>query len=264
MSLSFLYSIRNNEREIAYVLEHSGARVILVYYEFKHLIPKQLPSHITVIVSNDTGGKNGIDADPYEQFLQTGREVWNKKEEQERQQWGDKARKGWELIEIVTNEDDPCCLCYTSGTTGRPKGVLTTHRGSYLAAVANAFESQIDSNSVYLWVLPAFHAAGWTYPWAVTAALGTHFILRRVDPNLIWDALLNHGVTHYCGAPTVQISLVNHEKAKKLPRTVKVAIAASAPTADLLGKLERLNLQPVHVSLNKIDADTGQGVLTEV
>jgi len=219
----------------------------LVDYEYAHLIPKQLPSHVTVIISNDTGGKKGIDADPYEKFLQGGRDIWNRIEEQERQKWGNKARKGWELIEIVSDENEACALCYTSGTTGKPKGVLTTHRGSYLAALANAFESQLDSNSVYLWVLPAFHAAGWTYPWAVTAALGTHFILRRVDNNLIWDALLNHGVTHYCGAPTVQIGLVNHEKATKLPRQVKVAIAASAPTADLLGKLETLNITPVHV-----------------
>lgn len=86
-----------------------------------------------------------------------------------------------------------------------------------------------------------------TYPWAITAALATNHILRRVDPAQIWDAFHNHGVTHYCGAPTVQISLVNHEMARKVPRTVRAAIAASAPTADLLGKLEQLNIQPVHV-----------------
>lgn len=81
----------------------------------------------------------------------------------------------------------------------------------------------------------------------MTAALGTHYILRRVDNNQIWDALNHGGVTHYCGAPTVQIGLVNHPKAKKLDRVVKVAIAASAPTADLLAKMEALNLEPVHV-----------------
>lgn len=81
----------------------------------------------------------------------------------------------------------------------------------------------------------------------MTAALGTHYILRRVDNDQIWDALNNGGVTHYCGAPTVQIGLVNHPKAKKLERVVKVAIAASAPTADLLAKLEALNFSCVHV-----------------
>ena len=154
------------------------------------------------------------------------------------------------MIEIISDEIDPGAFCYTSGTSGRTKGVLTTHRGSYLADLANAFESYLSRSSVYLCLLPAFHAADWTYPWAVTAALGTHYILhyilRGVDPGLMWDALLDHGVTRYCGAPTVQIILVNPGKARRLPRMVRVAIAASAATADLLGKLERQNSQSVH------------------
>ncbi|PWN48150.1 acetyl-CoA synthetase-like protein [Violaceomyces palustris] len=239
-------NIRNNEREIAYVLEHSGARIILVDHEFAHLVPKQLAPHITVILSHDSGGRQGVDADPYEKFLQAGREAWERAENAEAQRWGARAKRGWELIDAPPDENDPCCLCYTSGTTGRPKGVLTSHRGSYLAATANAFEAQLNSDSVYLWVLPAFHAAGWTFPWAVTAAIGTQHVLRRVDNDQIWDAFLNHGVTHYCGAPTVNIGLVNHPKAKRLPRLVRVAVAASAPTADLLAKLERLNFAVVH------------------
>ncbi|PWN31260.1 acetyl-CoA synthetase-like protein [Meira miltonrushii] len=239
-------NIRNNEREIAYVLDHSGASVILVDEEFAHLVPEQLPSNVTVIISKDTGGKDGIDSDQYESFLHTGRQEWEKAEKQEIDRWGKKGKRGWELIEAPKDENTPCCLCYTSGTTGRPKGVLTSHRGSYLAACANAFEFQLTSDSVYLWVLPAFHAAGWTFPWAVTAALGTHYIIRKVDNDLIWNALRDHGVTHYCAAPTVNIGLVNHPKAQRLPQTVRVAVAASAPTAELLQSLENLNVIPVH------------------
>lgn len=125
----------------------------MVDSEFAHLVPKQLPSHITVIVSKDTGGRDGIEADQYEQFLQGGREIWAQAEEIERQKYGEKARRGWGLIDIVSDENEACALCYTSGTTGRPKGVLTTHRGSYLAALANAFESSITPDSTYLWVL---------------------------------------------------------------------------------------------------------------
>ena len=84
-------------------------------------------------------------------------------------------------------------------------------------------------------------------PWAVTAAFATAYTMRKVDNDAIWDALLNAGVTHYAGAPTVQIGIVNHPKAKKLPRVVRVAVAASAPTAQLLGMMESLNLVPVHV-----------------
>lgn len=82
--------------------------------------------------------------------------------------------------------------------------------------------------------------------WTTAAQFATQYTLRRVDPSQIWDALRNSGVTHYCGAPTVQISIVNHPKAIRLPQKVKVAVAASAPTAATLGKMESLNLLPVH------------------
>lgn len=78
--------------------------------------------------------------------------------------------------------------------------------------------------SVYLWygrihsqghqmlktirILPMFHACGWTYPWAITAAFATQITLRTVNVSQIWYHLLKSGVTHYCAAPTVQVSLL--------------------------------------------------------
>ncbi|CAO1631326.1 unnamed protein product [Sympodiomycopsis kandeliae] len=237
-------NIRNNQQEIEYVLSHSDAKVVLVDSELKHLVPKAKPG-VRIIVSNDSGGQDAKDA--YEAFLQQGRKVWEQEQRKEFQQYGEEtARKDWELLDCP-DETDVAALCYTSGTTGKPKGVLTTHRGSYLAAVANAVEASIGYDSVYLWVLPAFHACGWTFPWSCIMGFATQHVLRKVDPAQIWHALKEHNVTHYCGAPTVQISLVNHPSSVKLPRQVKVAVAASAPTADLLGKMESLNLMPVHV-----------------
>lgn len=130
--------------------------------------------------------------------------------------------------------------------------MLTTHRGSYLAAIANAYESRLDSKSVYLWVLPAFHACGWTYVWAINAAFATHHVIRKVDYDVIWHAINNYGVTHFCGAPTVQLSIVHHPDAKKVNEggkrdVIRVGVAASAPTAALLGKMEELGLEPVHI-----------------
>lgn len=69
-------------------------------------------------------------------------------EREEKIRAGESARRGWELIMAVDDEEAGCSLCYTSGTTGRPKGVLTSYRGSYLAAVANAFEARITTDSV--------------------------------------------------------------------------------------------------------------------
>jgi acyl-CoA synthetase (AMP-forming)/AMP-acid ligase II len=92
-----------------------------------------------------------------------------------------------------------------------------------------------------------FHAAGWTYPWANTVAFATQITLRTVDFDLIWNHLLNSNVTHYCGAPTVQIGIVNHPLARRPPNLVKAIIAGAAPTAHLLGKLEEIGIAPIHV-----------------
>jgi len=121
--------------------------------------------------------------------------------------------------------------------------------GSYLAAIANAHEAQMNRSSVYLWVLPMFHACGWTYPWAIPFAFSAQITLRTVDPNLIWDHLLNSSVTHYCAAPTVQISIVNSPKAKILEndRNVTAIVAGAAPTSHLIGQLERLKIKVTHV-----------------
>ena len=94
-------------------------------------------------------------------------------------------------------------LNYTSGTTGRPKGVMYHHRGAYLQAVAMAYHARLGPGACYLWTLPMFHCNGWCFTWAVTAAGGTHLCLRAVDASEIWRLLREEGVTHFSGAPTV-------------------------------------------------------------
>ncbi|KAE8213253.1 hypothetical protein CF327_g3201 [Tilletia walkeri] len=254
-------NIRNTKQEIEYVLNHSGATVILLDSAFAHLVDANNPGSSpdgrprTVIVSNDTGrlsSANGL-PDPYEHFLMRGRELWTQTQldaDAETARKGlpmERARRDWEHFTLPKDEEIPIVLSYTSGTTGRPKGVLTSARGSYLAAVSNVFEATLTTSSVYLWVLACFHAAGWCLTWAVNAAIATHYILRKVDNAAIWTALTDGGITHYAGAPTVQIGIVNHPTAKRLPQKVRVLVAASAPTAQLLGQMEALNLEPVHV-----------------
>ena len=87
------------------------------------------------------------------------------------------------------DEWDAISLCYTSGTTGNPKGVVYHHRGAFLNAVGNALVFGLNSRSVYLWTLPMFHCNGWTYTWAVTAVGGTHVCLRKVDPAVIFPLI---------------------------------------------------------------------------
>ncbi|KAG0709018.1 hypothetical protein DFH29DRAFT_1036431 [Suillus ampliporus] len=212
--------------EVSYILEHSGSKLILIDRDFTHLIGN---TNIPVIVCDDTGRAG----DPYESFLSAGR-IFS-------------AEKGWAGLDVEPDENAGAVLCYTSGTTGRPKGVLTTLRGSYLAAIGNAVEGQINRESTYLWILPMFHAAGWTYPWANVFACATQITMRTVDYPLIWKHFLNSGITHYCGAPTVQIGIVNDPAARPLPRTISAVIAGAAPTAQLIGQLEQKGIKSVHV-----------------
>ncbi|KAI6153443.1 hypothetical protein BKA82DRAFT_147958 [Pisolithus tinctorius] len=217
---------RLTSHEIAYIVDHSGAKLILVDHECSHLLPT---SRVRTIICHDTGREG----DPYEGFLSSGRKF--------------SQERGWAGLDVETNEDTGAVLCYTSGTTGRPKGVLTTLRGSYLAAIANAVEGQINRQSTYLWVLPMFHAAGWTFPWANVFGCATQVILRSVNYPLIWKHLLHSNVTHYCGAPTVQIGIVNDPAARPLSRPVTAIIAGSAPTPQVIGQLEQIGITPVHV-----------------
>src|SRR5207253_892575 len=87
------------------------------------------------------------------------------------------------------------------------KGVMYTHRGAYLNALAEAHHAGLDSRSVFLWTLPMFHCNGWCFPWAVTAVGARHVCLRKVDPPLVWRLLADEGVTHLNGAPTVLVML---------------------------------------------------------
>ncbi|KAF9535875.1 hypothetical protein CPB83DRAFT_842498 [Crepidotus variabilis] len=212
--------------EVEYIIEHSSCSLLLVDHECVHLVKS---TKVPVIVSNDTG----LADDPYEVFLSDGR-VFS-------------GERGWPGLSAEADENAGAVLCYTSGTTGRPKGVLTTLRGSYLAAIANAFEGQMNRHSTYLWILPMFHAAGWTFPWANVFSFATQITLRTVNYTHIWRHFLHSGVTHYCAAPTVQIGIVNGPQAKKPPQDITAIIAGAAPTAHLIAKLEETGIRPVHV-----------------
>jgi fatty-acyl-CoA synthase len=140
-------------------------------------------------------------------------------------------------------------LNYTSGTTGNPKGVVYHHRGAYLNALSNIISWGMPPHSVYLWTLPMFHCNGWCFPWTMAANAGTNVCLRRVDAKMIFDAIREHGVTHYCGAPVVHSLLINApaEWREGINHKVSGLVAAAPPPAAVIEGMERMGFSITHV-----------------
>jgi fatty-acyl-CoA synthase len=125
--------------------------------------------------------------------------------------------------------------------------VQYTYRGAYLNALSEVIVAGMSPESVYLWTLPMFHCNGWCFPWAVTAVAATHVALRAVDPGAVWQLIDEEGVTHYSGAPTVQLAIINHSAAHRLEQPVTAMVAASPPSPTMLARMGELNFRVVHV-----------------
>ena len=147
----------------------------------------------------------------------------------------------------VEDELGMLSLNYTSGTTGHPKGVMYSHRGAYLQALAMVAQGGLDTASVFLWTLPMFHCNGWCYPWAVTAAGGVHVALRDLDAAGVWSAIGRRGITHLNAAPTVLTMLASHPGATPAASPVHVAVGGAPPSPSLLARLADLNLHVTHL-----------------
>jgi fatty-acyl-CoA synthase len=220
---------------IAYILEHSAAKAIVTDRVYAGVVGpalKALKRRILVVDHDDplyTGPGERLGTVEYEDFIAGGDDYWP-----------------WKLPD---RESDPIALNYTSGTTGRPKGVVYHHRGTFLEACGNIMAWAMPAHPVYLWTLPMFHCNGWCYPWSVTAMAGTHVCLRAVDPAQIFPMIVEHGVTHMCGAPTVLAMLVGapEEQKRKFPHPVRIMTGGSPPPAKVIRAMEELGFQVLHI-----------------
>jgi fatty-acyl-CoA synthase len=141
------------------------------------------------------------------------------------------------------------CLNYTSGTSGRPKGVLYHHRGAYLMALGTVAGWGLTGHPIYLYTVPMFHCNGWGHAWTMTALAATIVCCRQVSAKAINDAIVNHGVTHFGGAPIVLGMLVEAAAAEPivLPHKVRVMTAGAPPPAAILEKVEALGFDVMQV-----------------
>jgi fatty-acyl-CoA synthase len=162
---------------------------------------------------------------------------------------GDIAPAMPDVDAAITDEWQPICLNYTSGTTGQPKGVVYHHRGAYLNALGNVLALGLNQRSVYLWTLPMFHCNGWCHTWAVTAAGGLHVCLEKIDPQLIFSSIERYGVTHMSCAPVVLYMMVNHPSAspRKSGGRLTVVTGGASPTSALIEQIDRLHFDLIHL-----------------
>ena len=200
---------RLDAETVGYILEHAEAKVFITDPVFAAVTKPALEKSRAKVflIANEA---------EYEAFLKTGDPDFQ-----------------WSLPE---SEHDPIALNYTSGTTGRPKDVVYHHRGTFLVSCGNVMAWAMPMHPVYLWTLPMFHCNGWCYPWSITAMAGTHVSLRTVDPAQLFPLIVEHKVTHMCGAPTVLTMLITApaEQRRKFERPVDIMTGGSPPPAKVI------------------------------
>jgi fatty-acyl-CoA synthase len=210
-------NMRLSAGELGYILDHSGASVLVCDSELEPLA--------RAATAASAGGARLVPASEYETLLAKADPVWRD----------------------IGDERELLAINYTSGTTGRPKGVMYHHRGAYLQALAMAFHVQLGPGSVFLWTLPMFHCNGWCFTWAVTAAGARHVCLARPDPAAIWRLIDEAGVSHLNAAPTVLIDLASHPAAHPPQQPVRIATGGAPPSPALLARFAELGVEITHL-----------------
>ncbi|TMV90495.1 AMP-binding protein [Thioclava sp. BHET1] len=220
---------------VAYIFEHGGAKLVLcdssvlaVAEEAVKAMSDPAPQIIEV-------------ADPDYDYAPTGHYL----------EYEELLAKGDPNFAWIMPQDEweSIALNYTSGTTGRPKGVVYHHRGAYLSTQANMISWRMQLYPVLLTIVPLFHCNSWTHSWMVPMLGGTVVCCRDITAKAIYDAIADHNVTHFGGAPIVLNMIVNSKEIdrREFDHIVEVFTAGAPPPAATLAAIEPLGFNVTQV-----------------
>jgi fatty-acyl-CoA synthase len=227
-------NIRLEPATIAYILDHGDAKALITDSELAPAVKaalEQLDREILIIDIVDPAGSAGerLGALDYEQLLAEGDPDYP-----------------WRLPD---DEWDALALNYTSGTSGRPKGVVYHHRGAYLMSMGTVCAWNLPHHPTYLYTVPMFHCNGWCHAWTMALVAGTIVCCRSVNAKAIFDAVADHKISHFGGAPVVLAMLVNAPAAERrqFDHPVKLMTAGAPPPAAVLERTRALGFEVMQV-----------------
>jgi len=220
---------------VAYIFDHGGAKVVLADTQFLELaeaaIAKQDgPAPTLIEVPDAAAGYPATGRHPtYEDMLAEADDQFD-----------------WVMPQ---DEWESLSLNYTSGTTGRPKGVVYHHRGAYLMTMGTVVSWRMVLHPVFMAIVPLFHCNGWNHTWMMPMLGGTLVCCRDITASAIYDAIADEGVTHFGGAPIVLNMIVNADAGERRPfdHTVEVFTAGAPPAPATLSKIEALGFNVTQV-----------------
>jgi len=220
---------------VAYILDHGEARVLLCDPQFLPMAAEAIDrmegaAPIVIEVADDHAGVHAHGHYmEYEALLDTGDPdfAWIMPQDE------------WESI----------ALNYTSGTTGRPKGVVYHHRGAHLNAMGQVISWRITLHPRYLTIVPLFHCNGWCHTWMMPVVGGTLICCRDIAAKPIFDAIADEKATHFGGAPIVLNTLINApaNQRRDFDHVVEVFTAGAPPAPATLAAIEPMGFNVTHV-----------------
>ena len=227
---------RLDAETLAYILDFGEVKAMVVDRELLPLtesaLKKAKSNPILILVDDETAAQKPaveLEVIQYEELLQSGDPEFR--------------------CPPLEDEWQALSLNYTSGTTGKPKGVVYHHRGAYLMSMGTVAGWELPNHPRYLYSVPMFHCNGWGHAWTMTLLAATVVCMRAFSPKLLFDLLEQHNITHFGGAPVVLNMLANapQEEQKHFERPIKVMTAGAPPPAKVLQSMTEFGFDVLHV-----------------